>query len=176
MEKYGERTVIVYEKETGKTLEHTDINLPAMRSITGFSKGEWNLDAYADSFGGANRLGDIDASIEIDGHHLVIEFKEHKNSMNAGQLVKAIRLAKYANTTTVFVFGKTNASKEKIMIRPSNVKGWVSPTNEEDLKILFRKWYSYAKLNPMNNRAGLYEDWTVANKLLEKVSRNKVKK
>jgi len=167
--KQKERTVIVYEKGTGRTLEHVDVNLPAMRSIAGFLKGEWDLDAYSDCFGGKNRLGDIDASIEIDGHHLVIEFKEHKNSMNQGQLVKAIRMAEHCNTTTFFVFGQTNKPIEKLVISPKNPHGVFSRTNEEELKQLFSKWYSKAKLNPMKSRSKLQSDWNIAKKILGEV-------
>ncbi|MEY8748896.1 hypothetical protein [Alkalicoccobacillus gibsonii] len=167
--KHGERTVIVYEKATGRTLEHIDINLPAMRSIAGFLKGEWNLDAYSDCFGGKNRLGDIDASIEIDGHHLVIEFKEHKNSMNEGQLVKAIRMAEFSNTTTFFVFGKTDQPKEMVIISPKNPNGTVFSTDEKALKKLMNNWYSKAKLNPMKPREALNNDWANAKRLMKKV-------
>jgi hypothetical protein len=169
MVKRKERTVVVYEKGTGRTLEHVDINLPAMRSIGGFLNGEWNLDAYSDCFGGKNRLGDIDASIEIDGHHLVVEFKEHKNSMNAGQLVKAVRMAKYCNTTTFFVFGHTNKPIEKLIISPKNQKGEFSRTSEEELKQLFSRWFSKAKLNPVKKRAELNSDWRIAKQILSEV-------
>ena len=167
MKKHGERTVIVYEKGTGRTLEHIDINLPAMRSISGFLKGEWDLDAYSSSFGGANRLGDIDASIEIDGHHLVVEFKEHEESMNSGQLVKAIRMAKYCNTTTFFVFGLTNDPRKKIVISPKTLQGELTRTDEKELKSLFSKWYSKAKLNPMNTRGEIQKDWQIAKAVMK---------
>ncbi|MCY9324046.1 hypothetical protein [Bacillus haynesii] len=172
MKKHKERTVVVYEKETGRTLEHIDINLPAMRSISGFLKGEWNLDAYSSCFGGKNRLGDIDASIEIDGHHLVIEFKEHENSMNSGQLVKAVRMAKYCNTTTFFVFGKTDEPRKKIVIYPEDVEGTLSPTDEKELKSLFSKWFSKAKLNPVADRTKLQNDWEIANSIMKEVKKN----
>ena len=172
MKKHGERTIVVYEKATGRTLEHIDIDLPAMRSISGFLKGEWNLDAYSQSFGGANRLGDIDASIEIDGHHLVVEFKEHESSMNSGQLVKAVRMAKYCNTTTFFVFGQTNDPRKKIIISPKNQDGELTRTDEKELKSLFSKWYSKAKLNPVATRGELQDDWKIANKIIKGVKDN----
>ena len=167
MEKVQNRKVVVYDNDNGKLLEKIDLQLPAMRSIAGFLKGEWNLDAYSDCFGGKNRLGDIDASIEIDGHHLVVEFKEHKRSMNQGQLVKAIRMAKYCNTVTFFVFGKTNNPVEKLIISPKTLHGQFTPTNEAELKKLFSAWFSKAKLNPVVNRMGLQEDWNVASEIME---------
>lgn len=166
MEKVQNRKVVVYDNDNGKLLEKIDLQLPAMRSIAGFLKGEWNLDVYSDSFGGKNRLGDIDASVEIDGNHLVVEFKEHENSMNEGQLVKAVRMAKYCNTTTFFVFGKTNQPTRKIIISPKSQVGELTPTSEAELKSLFSKWYSKAKLNPVTNRYGLQEDWTIAKSIM----------
>jgi hypothetical protein len=171
MKKHKERTVVVYEKETGRTLEHIDINLPAMRSISGFLKGEWDLDAYSDCFGGKNRLGDIDASIEIDGHHLVVEFKEHEDSMNQGQVMKAIRMAKYCNTTTFFVFGITNLPRKKMIISPKVLKGEFTKTDEKELKLLFSKWYSKAKLNPMGKREELMSDWNIAKAVMKGVNK-----
>jgi hypothetical protein len=166
MEKVQNRKVVVYDNDNGKLLEKIDLQLPAMRSIAGFLKGEWNLDAYSDCFGGKNRLGDIDASIEIDGHHLVVEFKEHANGMNSGQLVKAIRMAKYCNTTTFFVFGKTNQPTKKIIISPKTLHGQLTPTNDTELKKLFSAWFSKAKLNPVVSRMGLQEDWKIANEIM----------
>ncbi|MDT0150013.1 hypothetical protein Q9R38_26080 [Priestia aryabhattai] len=169
MEKVQSRKVVVYDNSNGKMLERMDLELPAMRSITGFLKGEWNLDAYSNSFGGKNRLGDFDASIEIDGHHLVVEFKEHKKTMNAGQLVKAVRMAKHCNTTTFFVFGRTNKPVEKMIISPKVLQGEFTPTSEKELNFLFSKWYSKAKLNPVAKREELQNDWEIANSILSEV-------
>lgn len=169
MKKHGERTVVVYDKVSGKELEQVDINLPAMRSISGFLKGEWNLDAFYDCFSGTNRLGDIDGSIEIDGHHLAVEFKEHEGSMNSGQLVKAIRMAKYCNTTTFFVFGKTNNPTKKIVISPKVLQGELTDTNQDELLSMFSKWYSKAKLNPMSSRYEIQQDWKIAQAVMEGV-------
>jgi hypothetical protein len=166
LEKVQERKIVVYDKSNGKLLEKIDLKLPAMRSIAGFLKGEWDLDTYSDCFGGKNRLGDIDASIEIDGHHLVVEFKEHENGMNKGQVVKAVRMARYCNTTTFFVFGKTNQPTKKIIISPKVLQGELSDTNEKELKFLFSKWFSKAKLNPMANRSEMTADWDTATQIL----------
>jgi hypothetical protein len=166
MIKRDTRTVKVYQN--GLLIEQTEVDLPAVRSIAGFLNGEWNLDIYADCFDGNNRLGDIDASIEIGGHLLLIEFKRDKTALNKGQILKAIRTAKYCKTTTVFVFGETNEPKELIAFTEENPYGeGFQKTSVEDLKRRLRNWYKRAIYKSRVSDEDLKAEWEAVDKIMK---------
>lgn len=166
----NKRTLIVSDSVTGQILEHSEVDLPKINSITGFLKGEWDLDRYSECFSGNNRLGDLDGSLEIDGSHLVLEFKEHMEAMNKGQLVKAIRMAKHCNTTTFFIFGRTNQPKKKIIISPKTQKPNLSDTDEEELKALLKEWNRKAKIRGREIEDDLAKDWEAAGLIFKKIN------
>jgi hypothetical protein len=97
---------IVTVTKDGVNLEKFQANYPNIRTLKGFLNGQWNLEPFDECFKGANRLGDVDASLEMSGHTLLVEFKGAKGGMNKGQVLKAIRQAKYTKLVTFFVFGK----------------------------------------------------------------------
>jgi hypothetical protein len=110
--------VVVSVTKDGKTVEKFMADYPNIRTLRGFLAGQWNLAPFDNCFKGRNRLGDVDASIELNGHTLLIEFKGAKNGMNKGQVLKAIRQAKYSNITTMFVFGKRDTPEAHLTIEP----------------------------------------------------------
>lgn len=167
--KQGLRNIIVRDTKSKKILENVNLFLPNIQSVTGFLKGAWDLEPYAGSFPGRNRLGDVDGSVEIAGHHLMVEFKETSRAMNVGQLVKAIRLAKYCNTTTVFVFGRTDNPVEKIVIDRDNLEGKLERTSVIDLNAEFRRWSKMATQNPMASDIDMDEDHATAYRILEEI-------
>lgn len=125
------------------------ISLPNIRNLKGFLKGQWNLAAWDSCFPKRNRLGDVDGSVEIAGHTLHIEFKESKWSMNQGQVLKAIRQAKYSGITTIFVFGKTDTPSEYLKFTPDNLQPDFMPCDKDSLHDLFTRWSNQAEENAL---------------------------
>ena len=121
------KLLMVMDRETHKMNEKFIANYPNIRSLQGFLKGQWDLSLFDECFKGSNRLGDVDASIELNGHTLLVEFKESTRSMTKGQTLKAIRQAKYSNIVTIFVFGSRNNPEGFLQITPSpNENGYIS--------------------------------------------------
>lgn len=170
---YRKRTVTITDTKTNKLLEQDDVYLPNLSSIIGFLRGSWNLNTYNDCFGGKNRIGDVDGSIEVDGKHLMIEFKKSPEAMNIGQTLKALRLAKYSNTPTLFVFGATDKPTHRLYITKEHTEG-VMPklvqTDEDELKAFFQRWYTEAKLKNRIDREELNKDMQIANKITGELS------
>jgi hypothetical protein len=55
--------VVIAVKKNGKVKEKFWANYPNIRKLKGFLVGEWDLSVYDECFSGANRLGDVDASV-----------------------------------------------------------------------------------------------------------------
>lgn len=145
--------ITVHDRESGKRLERFYDNLPNVRSLKGFMAGQWDLSKYDNCFSKRNRLGDVDASIEQNGHTLLIEFKRAKNGMNKGQVLKAIRQAKYSNIVTMFVFGNKDNPEEVIIIKPDSEseKGFntsgVVECNIDTFNDMLKDWSRYTEAN-----------------------------
>lgn len=167
----GHRRVVVHE-DSGKTYE-SEIFLPNIRNIIGFLEGTWDLKMYDDCFEGKSKLGDIDASIELHGHTLLLEFKRNRESLTAGQVVKAIRQARHSNITTFFVFGETNRPTEVLIFSPNNIDGsGIMKANTSQLRQLLKNWNRWAKKNSLID-AESEADWRIAKKYLNAVGGGK---
>ena len=157
----GRRHVKVTE-ENGKVYE-ADVYLPQIRNIIGFLNGTWDLNPYADCFQGKSKLGDVDASIELFGHTMVVEFKRDRTALNQGQIVKAIRQAKFSNITTFFVFGDTNRPVEFLRFSPNCIKGTgYIKTDVTGLRKAFKAWAGWAERNSLI--ADYDESWAISKK------------
>lgn len=166
----GLRRIKVWE-DNGK-IEEGELFLPNIKSVIGFLNGEWDLSMYDDCFDGKNRLGDIDASVEIGGHTLLIEFKRDRTAITAGQIIKAIRQAKHSHVTTVFVFGETNRPIEYLLFSPKHVEGTgFIKCDTRTLSKLFKNWNSWAKKNDLTDKNDT--DWQVAKRYLNSVGGGK---
>lgn len=166
----GHRRIKVWE-DNGR-VEETELYLPNIKSVVGFLKGTWNFTVYDDCFDGKNKLGDVDASIEICGHTLMIEFKKERSALTTGQIVKAIRQAKHSNITTIFVFGETDRPVEYLLFSPNNLDG--SGFRKCDTIILSRvlkNWNEWAKKNSLLDHAD--NDWVTAKRYLNSVGGGK---
>jgi hypothetical protein len=166
----GHRRIKVWE-DNGK-IEETDIYLPNIKSVIGFLNGTWNFTVYDDCFDGKSKLGDVDASIELYGHTLMIEFKRDRTALTTGQIVKAIRQAKHSNITTVFVFGDTNRPEEYLRFSPNclNGTGFIK-CDTIGLSKVFKAWNDYAKKNSLINNED--NDWITAKRYLNSVGGGK---
>ena len=150
----------------GKKKEHFVVNLPNIRNLQGFLKGCWDLSVYDDCFPRRNRLADVDGSIELNGFTLHVEYKESKWSMNQGQVIKAIRQAKYSNITTIFVFGKTNQPTSYLLFTPKDLQPDYIECDQESLNAVFKRWSNFTEKNNLvkSNTA----EWQLANKYFTK--------
>ncbi|MGF9741596.1 hypothetical protein ABEX38_29960 [Priestia megaterium] len=160
----GKRKVTVVE-DNGY-MQETEVFLPHIRNIIGFLNGEWDLSMYADCFPDKNQLGDVDGSLELHGHTLHVEFKASKDTLNAGQLIKAIRQAKHSNITTIFIFGETNRPVEYLRFSPNclNGTGFIK-TSVLALHGVFKGWAKYAEENSLVKDSS---DWHIAKKYIKK--------
>lgn len=146
--------VVVTVARGDKQLEKFVADYPNIRTLKGFLAGEWDLSVYDSCFKGANRLGDVDASIELAGHTLLIEFKSAKGGMNKGQVLKAIRQAKYTGIMTIFVFGKRNAPEAYLKISPDDSEagfrnsGYVL-ADADMVHDQFTRWAGWAEQNSL---------------------------
>lgn len=166
----GHRRIKIWE-DNGK-IEEGELFLPNIKSIMGFLNGTWDLKMYEGCFEGKNRLGDIDASIELYGHSLLVEFKRDRGALTGGQLVKAIRQAKHSGITTIFVFGETNRPVEYLSISPNRLEstGFVK-CNIRELSKVFSAWARWAKKNSLIKKTD--SDWNTAKRILNSVGGGK---
>lgn len=147
------KIVMVIDQETKKTNEKFYANYPNIRTLQGFLKGEWDLSIFDECFKGRNRLGDVDASIELNGHTLLIEFKRARNGMNKGQVLKAIRQAKYSNIVTMFIFGTRDLPEAYLKIEPDadSEKGYKNSgyikAELDEVRDVIKDWSRYTEAN-----------------------------
>lgn len=166
----GHRRIKVYE-DNGQ-VKDTEVYLPNIKDIVGFLNGTWNFTVYDDCFEGKSKLGDIDASIELYGHTLVVEFKRDRTALTTGQIVKAIRQAKHSNITTIFVFGDTNRPEEYLLFSPKNLQGTgIQKCDTIILSKVFKNWNDWACKNALTSRHD--NDWTIAKRYLNAVGGGK---
>lgn len=164
--------VIITVERNQKQLEKFKANFPNLKSLRGFLSGEWDLSAFDKCFKGNNRLGDIDGSIELNGHTLVVEFKGAKNGMNKGQILKAIRMAKYSNIVTIFVFGKQNQPEAYLKITPAkNEKGFAcSDYILADMDMIHDQLLRWADYTEKNNQVhSKTEEWNEVSAVMSKL-------
>jgi hypothetical protein len=156
-------TRVVTVTDQGKQKEKFYLGLPNIKRLKGYLQGFWNFELFSECFPAKNTLSDTDASMEVYGHTLHIEFKESKYALNRGQILKAIRQAKYSNITTVFVFGKKDRPTEYLKFTPDNIEGTgFIPCDIDSLKELFSGWSMAAEQNNLvQNRT---EEWNIVRK------------
>jgi hypothetical protein len=162
---FGYRKIKIYEDDG--SVNETDVYLPQIRNIVGFLEGTWDLNMYANCFEGASKLGDVDASIELYGWTLHVEFKRSRNDLNKGQVLKAIRQARHSRIFTIFVFGDTNRPVESLVFGPDNLVGsGIKPTNVMELSKFFSEWGMWAKQHSL--LAKMDNDWDIVNQYVRK--------
>jgi hypothetical protein len=157
--------VVITVSKGGELKEKFLINLPNVRSLKGYLKGFWDFDIYNDAFPRKSKLSDVDGSIELEGHTLHVEFKESKYSMNRGQVLKAVRQAKYSNITTIFVIGKTDQPAQYISFTPDDgpegvfISGYLE-CSQEILFMVLKNWAEWAKDHTLVTSKT--EEWNLA--------------
>ncbi len=156
----GEREIIVKDTE-GTRLERFNLDLNGIRSIKGMLQGLWTLNPFSHGLSGRNGFSDVDAHTEIDGRGLVLEFKRSFRSLNKGQVLKAIRQAKFQKTCTWFIEGETDTPKRIFCVNETGVDGEfkvseVEVTDLEKIQVRISKWEKWARQNSLvkGNKTG----------------------
>jgi hypothetical protein len=172
----NERTVIV-QNDMGKQLEKFQFDIRGMRSLKGMLQGLWSLNPFSQGLSGRNGFSDVDAHTEIDGRSLVLEFKQSLYSMNQGQVMKAVRQAKFQKTSTWFIEGETNKPTKIVAINETGVEGGVRITEVEvtdmdDIRKRIAKWEAWARENSLVKGAKTAE-WEIVNEVIAKCKASK---
>lgn len=163
----GHRRIKVYE-DNGK-IKDTEVYLPQIRDLVGFLEGVWDLNMYASCIEGTSKFGDVDGSTEVCGHTLHIEFKRSYDDLNSGQIVKAIRQARYSDITTLFVFGMTNRPTGYIRFSPFELEGTgLRETNVADLRKVIKTWATWAKEESRVSKRQHSKDFEIAKRYTNK--------
>lgn len=154
----GLDNAVVTVAVNGEQQEKFIINLPNIRKLQGFLKGQWDLSAYDGCFPKRNRLGDVDGSVEINGHTIHVEFKESRYGMTQGQVLKAINQAINSNITTIFIFGKTNIPTGYLLFTPEDLQPDYIESDLESIKTVFKDWVRKTESNNLNlDRTALWK-------------------
>lgn len=166
-----DRTVIVQD-ELGKQLEKFSFDIRGMRSLKGMLQGLWSLNPFSQGLSGRNGFSDVDAHTEIDGHSLCLEFKQSLYTLNKGQVMKAVRQAKFQRTCTWFIEGETDKPTKIIQVNVGGTDGGVrvsevEVTSIEDMRNRISRWESYARDNSLV-KGNKTTEWNQVNEIISK--------
>lgn len=165
------RNVIVQDAD-GKVVERFIFGCTGIRSLKGMMQGLWSLNQFSEALSGRNGFSDVDAHTEIDGRGLVLEFKRSFKGMNKGQLMKALRQAKFQKTCTWFIEGDTDKPVRIFCINETGVEGElrvgeVEETTLEELQARIKSWEAWAKANsPV--KGNKTEEWNTVSSIFKK--------
>lgn len=166
-----EREVTVTSKD-GIVLESFKFAIAGIRSVKGMIQGLWSLNPFSSALSGRNGFSDVDAHTEICGHGLVLEFKQSFRSLNQGQVLKAIRQAKFQHTTTFFIEGETDLPKRWFYIYAlGNGEYMVSDVREGgylEIDSAIKSWEQRARKNSLIEYGGKTAEWNATNDIIAK--------
>ena len=160
----SDSTVIVMKD--GVQVERFTVNLPCIRSLKGFLSGTWDLSLFKEAFPLRNRLSDVDGSIELNGHTLVLEFKQSNRAMTSGQVMKAIRQAKHSNICTLFIFGKTNNPVGYKLFTPNQLTPSYVEADLSKIINVMKQWVAYTEKNTLAENKT--EEWNLVREQMYK--------
>ena len=167
----GVREVTVKDSD-GKILECFDFAMAGIRSVKGMIQGLWSLNPFSQALSGRNGFSDIDAHTEICGHSLTLEFKQSFQSLNQGQVLKAIRQAKFQHTTTFFIEGETDSPKKWFYIYSLGGGEYlVSDVRSGDISTIkeaITAWEAKARKNSLVEYGGKTAEWQATNEIIAK--------
>lgn len=166
----GIRNVIVQDPE-GKVIERFSFGCTAIRSIKGMMQGLWSLNPFSEALSGMNGFADVDGHTELEGRSLVLEFKQSFKAMSKGQLMKAIRQAKFQKTCTWFIEGQTDNPVRIFCINETGVEGEVklSEVEETDIERVrerIKNWEKWVKQNSLV-KGNKTEDWNIVSSIFK---------
>ena len=164
------RDVIVQDSE-GKVLERFKFGCTGIRTLKGMMQGLWSLNPFSVGLSGRNGFSDTDGHTEIDGRGLALEFKQSFKAMSKGQVMKAIRQAKFQKTCTWFIEGQTDSPVRIFCINETGVEGElrvveVVATDIEDIQVRIKAWEKWAKQNSLV-KGNKTEEWDKVNEIVK---------
>lgn len=158
--------------EDSTVLERFKFSMKGIRSIKGLIQGLWSLNPFSEALSGRNGFSDVDGHTEICGHGLVLEFKQSFQSLNQGQVLKAIRQAKFQHTTTFFIEGETDSPKKWFYIYSLGGGEYlVSDVRDggiSDIKEAITAWEAKARKNSLIEYGGKTAEWQATNDIIAK--------
>ena len=160
-----EERLVIVQGENNEVLERFRVKLNGIRSVKGLLQGLWTLAPFSKGLSGRNGFSDVDAHTEIDGRSLVLEFKQSFRGLNRGQVLKAIRMAKFQKTCTYFIEGNTDIPTRIFGVLETGVEGEytvtdVYRTDIEDVQDRIRKWEKWSREHSLvkGNKTKEWED------------------
>lgn len=164
------RNVVVSDAE-GTVLEKFKFGCTGIRSLKGMVQGLWSLNPFSVGLSGRNGFSDVDGHTEIDGRGLVLEFKQSFKAMSKGQVMKAIRQAKFQKTCTWFIEGQTDSPVRIFCINETGVEGElrvveVVATNIEDVQVRIKSWEAWSKKHSLV-KGNKTEEWDKVNEIVK---------
>lgn len=164
------RNVIVQDEE-GTVIERFNFGCKGIRSLKGLMQGLWSLNPFSEALSGMNGFADVDGHCEIDGRGLALEFKKSFKGMTKGQMMKAIRQAKFQKTCTWFIEGDTDNPKRIFCINETGVEGSLRVTTIEDtdlekLQARIKLWEQWAKKNSLV-KGNKTEEWNLVSEMFK---------
>lgn len=112
-------------------------------------QGCWNaacrppIHFFHDCFPRKISMSDIDATVELNGHFLFLEWKSVDSDLPVGQAKYFRQLTRNPNITSIVVFapGNPNAVEKIMVVRGGDFNSW-EDCSLEDLHRRVRKWAS----------------------------------
>lgn len=166
------RDVIVQDAD-GQVIERFKFGCKGIRSLKGMVQGLWSLNPFSEALSGMNGFSDVDAHTEIDGRGLVLEFKKSFKAMNKGQVMKAIRQAKFQKTCTWFIEGETDNPVRILCINETGVEGElivreVEETDMDKLHARIKAWETWAKKHSLV-KGNKTQEWNLVTDIFKKI-------
>ena len=102
------------------------------------------IEMFAECFPSNIQMGDVDGIVEINGHVLMLEWKEYER-ISIGQRIMYRRMTKFSPCHVLVVVGnpETMLVEKYARFQGGKMEGWIYGTLE-DLKELIRSWAQFA--------------------------------
>lgn len=142
-----ERFGLTYKEHVDEQVSYAQIERRIER-LDVFLSGRTTLGQYDDVFDGCNACAfmDIDATIERNGHFLVVEMKTSGASWSLpmGQRIYFLQMSKIPNFTVIVRWGDDRSTER---IRIFGKHQYAEPCNEDEFRHLLKYWWNTANRN-----------------------------
>ena len=115
----------------------------------GVFRWDYLNNAFKEATGRNIQFMDIDAHVEVGGHHLVFETKDSGVPIKDGQRQALLQLWAKGYTTVVFLWGKSDPMECEVFYASGNrSKMSKRQCTKDNLYSLCRRWAEWANNNP----------------------------
>jgi hypothetical protein len=158
--------------EDGEQLEQFYFNMNNIRSVKNWIQGFWSLNPFSEALPKRNGFSDVDAHAEIDGHSLILEFKNSLFKMNKGQTMKALRQARFQRTSTWFIEGGTDNPKYMIQVNETGIEGEyeiseLMKVDMDGIRDYIKQWEVWAKKHSLS-KGNKTEEWEAVSEIIDR--------